>query len=185
MSEIYRKAIASAFLQVCTDKKLQDITTKDITDHCGISRQTFYNYFHDKYEVMSYLFDEAATKVTKPFLEGSGSISQTIKGMMDVALNDRKYFMSIAAMEGQNSFEEYFCDYTIRYYSSIAKDSLGLDHLPDKITFAINFNSYAATKTFIKWIRGGMQESSEFISSQIAECMPDTLKHLITGSTEQ
>jgi AcrR family transcriptional regulator len=35
---------------------MEKITSQDIADHCGASRQTFYNHFHDKQAVIEWIF---------------------------------------------------------------------------------------------------------------------------------
>jgi len=44
---ITKRAIQEAFLAVLNEKSLGKITVKDITDRCGINRNTFYYHFAD------------------------------------------------------------------------------------------------------------------------------------------
>lgn len=42
-----KRAIQNAFLKVLNEKPLGKITVKDITDECGINRNTFYYHYQD------------------------------------------------------------------------------------------------------------------------------------------
>ena len=44
-------AIAFAFKELLLEKSIDKITINDITEKCGINRQTFYYHFHDIYEL--------------------------------------------------------------------------------------------------------------------------------------
>ena len=46
-TSITKRAIQSAFLELLDQRSLSRITVKDITDICGINRNTFYYYFED------------------------------------------------------------------------------------------------------------------------------------------
>lgn len=45
-------AIAFAFKELLLEKSIDKITINDITEKCGINRQTFYYHFHDIYELI-------------------------------------------------------------------------------------------------------------------------------------
>ena len=61
MSEaaVTKKVIADGFRYVMEKKSFDKITISDITDKCGLNRQTFYYHFQDKYELLNW----------KPFAE--------------------------------------------------------------------------------------------------------------------
>ncbi len=49
-----KQAIAAAFAQLSQKKPVDKITVKDLVEHCGISRQTFYYHFQDILDVMEW-----------------------------------------------------------------------------------------------------------------------------------
>ena len=180
MNSIYKNAIAAAFMKVCTNKNMADITTNDITEACGISRQTFYNYFPDKYAVVSYLFDVAAQRITEPLSSGLGTVYSTIHAMLENVQNNRSYYQSIARFQGQNSFEDYFCAYSIAYYAHLIKKYHGEDALTPAIQFEIEFNCYAVTKIFIQWILNGAKDPTEQLAKKMTDAMPSRMKTLLS-----
>ena len=52
MSEITKRALATSLKKLLSQKELTKISIKDITDDCGIQRQTFYYHFADVYDLM-------------------------------------------------------------------------------------------------------------------------------------
>ena len=55
---ITKKALAQSLKELGATKILDKITVADITDHCGVNRQTFYYHFNDKYELLSWIYNQ-------------------------------------------------------------------------------------------------------------------------------
>ena len=47
--------IADALKDLMQSKAFEKISVSDITDYCGIHRQTFYYHFTDKYELLDFV----------------------------------------------------------------------------------------------------------------------------------
>lgn len=52
-----RKEIVQAFLNLLSEYSFEEITVKQIMDMTGLSRQTFYQIFADKEEILEYYLD--------------------------------------------------------------------------------------------------------------------------------
>ena len=52
MKELVKDAIANSFVELAAEKPFKQITIKDILTKCGISKQTFYNYFESSAPMM-------------------------------------------------------------------------------------------------------------------------------------
>ena len=54
MSQLTQKTIVETTMRLVEQKTVKKITIRDIVEACGITRNTFYYYFHDIYEVLEY-----------------------------------------------------------------------------------------------------------------------------------
>ncbi len=54
MSQLTQKTIIEVTMHLVEQKSVKKITVRDIVEACGITRNTFYYYFHDIYEVLEY-----------------------------------------------------------------------------------------------------------------------------------
>ena len=52
MSELTKKALAVSLKKLLSKKELSKITIANITDECGVNRQTFYYHFKDIYDLL-------------------------------------------------------------------------------------------------------------------------------------
>lgn len=51
-----KQILADSFFDLCKTTAIRNIKPQDIADHCGVSRQTFYNHFRDKQEIVEYIW---------------------------------------------------------------------------------------------------------------------------------
>ena len=59
-SEQTKYALAAALKELMTIKPVDKITIHDLTERCGIRRQTFYYHFQDVYDLLRWMFQEEA-----------------------------------------------------------------------------------------------------------------------------
>ena len=62
MSEITKRAFASSLKKMLAKKPLEKIRIIDITEYCGVNRQTFYYHFKDIYDLLEWVYTNEATK---------------------------------------------------------------------------------------------------------------------------
>ena len=172
MREFIRRSLADRFMEYCNEVPLKDIRVKDFIEYAGISRQTFYNYFRDKSDIMNCVFELAAEKV-------AGSMSATMedlyRGTEEMArecLASRKFYVQLARYETQNDFQHYFTRRVEEEYRSMLERSMGTEHLDGRLRQMIHIYSTGACTAFVEWMRGGMKEPPEELAGVIVSCTP-------------
>ena len=63
MANFTERAIIETLNEMLKAHTIDKITVKDLTEACGISRNTFYYHFHDKYDVLTKYFVEQTEAV--------------------------------------------------------------------------------------------------------------------------
>lgn len=63
ITEQTKLALKTAFWELYTQKPLEKITIKDITDTAGYNRGTFYLYYKDVYDIFTQVKDELLDKI--------------------------------------------------------------------------------------------------------------------------
>lgn len=59
-SEHTKRQLADALKQCMAQKPLEKISIREITDRCGLRRETFYYHFSDIYDLLKWMFEEEA-----------------------------------------------------------------------------------------------------------------------------
>ena len=65
MAVFTKIVIMRVFEELLAFKQLDKITVKDITDKCGISRNTFYYHYQDIYQVFQAYIDYSLNEIFK------------------------------------------------------------------------------------------------------------------------
>lgn len=69
MESVTKKRIADALTELMEKKSIDKITVKDVVDHCGITRQTFYYHYQDMFEVLEWIAREKADELLQYSLQ--------------------------------------------------------------------------------------------------------------------
>ena len=63
-----KKRIADSLKELLAKMPMEKITVREIAEHAGVIRPTFYNHFKDKYEVLEYIIRHDLLMPIKPLL---------------------------------------------------------------------------------------------------------------------
>lgn len=131
--------MANAFKRLLEEKTLSKITVEDICAGCGMTRQSFYYHFVDKYDLVNWIFDsEYVSKI-----EGSGKNKDcgSISGFCNYLYDKKEYYSKIIEYEKQNSFFEYCKELIMpvmrRYIEEYSESEETLDFETEIISDAI------------------------------------------------
>ena len=69
MSLTTKRALANSLKKLLSKRSFDKITVKDIVEDCGVNRQTFYYHFHDIYDLIEWIFQDAAEDLIRNGLD--------------------------------------------------------------------------------------------------------------------
>lgn len=80
--------IAETLLKMMKNKSFDNITVKDLTEVCGVSRQTFYYHFQDILDVVEWSARQALQRALEQSLKAKGA-QQAVRYFVDMAVENR------------------------------------------------------------------------------------------------
>lgn len=92
-----KQKIADAFINLCKKKDPGKITVRDIVSECGVSRQTFYYYYEDIYDLVAFAIEGHLQRIAgeSTALDGAlASAEHFIGDIMDCIPMIRRVFES-------------------------------------------------------------------------------------------
>ncbi|MBQ8416550.1 MAG: TetR/AcrR family transcriptional regulator C-terminal domain-containing protein [Clostridia bacterium] len=104
MSQLTKKAIVEVTMQLAEQKPLNKITVRDIVEACGITRNTFYYYFHDIYEVLEEAIDSGFTKLRETW---DDDYEKALFSLLDFCLEYKKLWSSLYRSVGYEGIASY------------------------------------------------------------------------------
>lgn len=81
-----REILAESFLELVERKSINKITITNITDNCHMSQPTFYNHFHDKYDLIVWIYVTRGAEIM-------GQIGADGYQWKDALVDGAKYFI--------------------------------------------------------------------------------------------
>ncbi len=180
-----KKIIADALLELCETKALSKISISDIIEASSVSRQTFYNHFKDKADLIQYIYTERVLVDWTP-----ASMNQTFEYYEHCVATFKRYtkyhnFMKQAClMTGQNCLSDYMTEHCkeldLEYHQKLYRLIHGPDSvIPDALKFATEYNAIASMAVSISWIISDMPSPPEEIAMHIVSMRHVSISGLI------
>ena len=97
---------AQSIKDLMAKQPLDKITVTDIVKHSGMTRQTFYRYFQDKYDLVNWYFEKLADKSFRQ-IGNSSTLKEGLVKKFTFLLNDQIFFMQAFQSKDYNNVENY------------------------------------------------------------------------------
>ena len=168
MSELTKKALVAAAAELLKKKPLDKITIKEITDTCGLTRNTFYYHFQDIYDLAKWTcIDE-----TKKVLDGKKTYDTWQEGLLNIfhaVLENKVLVLNVYRCINRDQLELGLNPLVSGLLLSVIEEkSAGLHVLESDKKFIADFYEYAFVGVMMNWIQNGMQESPEVLVKKIS-----------------
>lgn len=172
-----RQDIVNALIQLMSQKNLNKIYVKDIASQAKITRQTFYRYFQDKYDVINWYYD---TNIETLFVSTNSvaGIRRNLITKFDFYKDHMMFFKNAYQCNDQNSLTNH--EYHRIFVSLSAKitDNTGLDEIgqSQELSYALSYFIHGLLHLTIDWLKAACPLSSEDFANIVIELMPLSVK---------
>lgn len=174
--------IARGLRELMETTPFEDISVGDIARHCQVSRNTFYYYFQDKFDVIHWIFYSEIT----PILERSFSINHWEEGLLALfqyLRENKKFYINILHFHGQNSFVECLMDFYEKLAEKILCQMNGYKQFPPReLKWVCRFYAYGLTGGILDWVKHDMEQDPapivKMISTLFLKSMIDDVSQL-------
>ena len=165
--------IADTMKRLLAKKPLEKIFVAEICREAEIERPTFYYHFKDKYDLMAWMFCQAAydTDVI--------SVESAADGLNQMR---RDYIFYKRAYEdnSQSPMWSYMLEYFVKRYADIAKEKAD-DALDAQTLYDIRLYCYGALGMTREWLLKDNITPAEAVVKMMFHAMPESLKKIYFG----
>ena len=107
-SVITKRALAAALKEMLQTTPLEKISIAEICQRCSLNRKSFYYHFHDKYELVEWIF---AQEIGDALFE---EMQDTIHVQLSLAFcrylyENRAFILNTLHVSGSGTFHDYLC----------------------------------------------------------------------------
>ncbi|CDF31269.1 regulatory protein TetR [Methanoculleus sp. CAG:1088] len=160
MSDQTKQALIASFKKLLETEPFDKITISDITNDCGLSRQTFYYHFRDIFDMIRWIYNsESLNEIGGR--GGYGTWQDKIRELFDYTLNNKSLILGTFNSKCRNDLVGYYMDVSIRKISDIVEMKSDGDIAEKDKKFIASVYAYAFVGIMVDWISDGMKESSE------------------------
>ena len=151
---------------------LEKVRVAKLCEKCGATTPTFYYYFHDKYELVAWMFlqDFAGEYGNQEPGYTPGRLNETTVRMA----RRRKFYQRAFDDHSQNSIVQYLQAFNLQF----AREAV-LHHTEHDLTadqeFAVKYHIYGVVGMFREWLFGDTM-TTEYLTNHFFERTPDFLK---------
>lgn len=167
MKEPMKQRIAQAFTEQLQEKPLEQITVKGLTEQLGISRQTFYYYFHDIYEIIEWIFETESDLI----LSGFSTIDSWQFGyilMLQWVLNHRGLILGCYRSIRRDYVETFMNRILYSYIHQVVEEQAqGMLVTAQQKEFISRFFTLAINAISLEWIGKGMTDNPSDLAEQV------------------
>ena len=158
MANFTERAIKEAFLTLLNERPLNKITVKDITDLCGINRNSFYYHFQDIPSLIQLVFTGEINRIIKEH-PNIDSLESTVEISTSLLLNNRKAIFHIYNSVNRGMFEQYFwqvCEQTVNVYLKTAFSDIEIS--PEDKQVISTYYQCTLFGIVLGWLQRGMKD---------------------------
>ncbi len=155
-----KEILANGLLELCEEIPLESITIKQLLDKTKVSRQTFYNHFKDKNDLIQYIYIE---KIIPRYHDASIDID-FYSSLLDTFKRMKKYhkFMKQAClMNDQNCLRDFIFEHCKEFDLKWHQHLYGDKPMSDALRFATEYHATASSSMTLSWILSDMPASCE------------------------
>lgn len=162
--------LAIAMKEIMKTTPLERISINSIVAECGVSRQTFYRNFHDKYDLIDWYYNELL--IQRFLLTGRGEpYKESWVKKLTFMQSEKDFYMGAYRNQAQNFLREYDAALVIEAYRKYIMKKTG-QSISEDVDFMLELFCRGALVMAIKWVRGKSEDSPERMAEKMIKSMP-------------
>lgn len=169
MAEVMKLWIADKMKDLMKKKSIDKIRITEICEAAEIERSTFYYHFRDKYELVAWIFFQAADRTNVIDIHDAAAGMKQMK-------NDMLFYKRAYEDTSQNALWQYMLEYFVQKYTALAKERSGEATLDTQLLFSIRLYCYGAVGMTKEWVLNDNLTSAETVVTMMFQSMPPKLQ---------
>ena len=152
-----KQVIRSAFVELLNERSLSKIKVKDITDRCGINRNTFYYHYQDVPALVEEICAIQVERIVQEY-PSLNSLEECLDVAMKFILENRRAILHLYYSDNRSTYVNALwrmCDQAVRTYVNtvFGKEKLS----PRDREIIIRYHKCECFGMIVDWINTGMK----------------------------
>ena len=164
--------LAEAMKECMKKAPVEKITVKEITEECGVTRQTFYRNFQDKYDLINWYFDKILIESFEHMGEGQ-TVYESLVNKFQYIQKETLFFRAAFKNDDQNCLRDHDFELITKFYTDRIEGNTG-KKMSDKIRFQLEMYCQGSIYMTVQWVLGNHKATPE----TLARCPQNYVRYL-------
>ena len=164
--------LAASIKECMKTTPVDRITVKDIVEGSGLTRQTFYRNFKDKYDLINWYFDKLVLQSFEQIGMGN-TVGESLTQKFEFILNEKAFFTEAFRSDDYNSVKEHDFELILQFYKDLIARKTSRP-LEEEMEFLLEMYCRGSVYMTEKWVLGGMKDTPRRMSVHL-EVLPHNL----------
>lgn len=175
-NETIKYRLADAAKRSLRDGTVDSLTVSRIAREAGVTRQTFYRNFADKYDLVNWYFDKLLLESFEHM--GSGrTVREGYERKFEFIRQESVFFRAAFRSEAQNSLRDHDLELIVQFFTELMEKKTGSPPTPDE-AFLLEAYCAGAIAMTVRWVLGGMPETPAVLARRMELSLPAPLAEL-------
>lgn len=169
MAQDTKKQLAKALKELMAQKPLAQVTVKDVTERCGIKRQTFYYHFQDIYDLVGWIYRTEAYEGIKEYISCT-TWQQGFAQFLHYIIDNQAFCLNTYHSWETRQFERFVFDFAQALLGQVMTEmaqDVPLVRERDR-QLLVHFYSYGFMGIVKEWLEDGCQQEPEDVVEQLS-----------------
>ena len=147
---VTKQLFADEIIRLAKDRPITQISVTELCRACGTTRQSFYYHFHDKYDLVAWIYLQDLERATKEHQLGPDALYGLLSRMYDKG----DFYRNALLDNSQNNLMAY----VIESQTDILLNALTKKHHgkpTDDLRLAVRYHAYGMLGIIADWLGGG------------------------------
>ena len=168
--------LAEAMKECMKTTPVDNITVTQLTELCGVTRQTFYRNFIDKYDLINWYFDILLHKSFEHMGRGKNIYESLVKKFSYIR-EERVFFSAGFKSADRNNLKDHDFEADSGVLRGLIRQKTG--KMPDEeIGFLLEMYCQSSVYMTVKWVTEGSKMPPERLAELMVKAMPEKISEL-------
>ncbi len=172
---------AETLKEMLLETSMEKIRVTELCRKCGATPPTFYYYFHDKYELVAWIFLQDFSAAYNRKMQGYSPA--TIANALRIMSENKVFYQKAYNESSQNSIDKYIQDFNIKLSTDSIMQRFPNTVISKDMLLTIRYHSYGIMGLFQDWINARITTSGTDFAKFLYEQTPALLKEAFASRT--
>lgn len=174
MNNDIKYKLANAMKECMVSAPVEKITVKEIVDTCGVTRQTFYRNFQDKYDLINWYFDKILAESFRQMGKGE-TVYESLVNKFEYIQMEQLFFRAAFKNDEQNNLKDHDFELIRQFYIDQIEDK-SHRKISEKLLFQLEMYCQGSVFMTTQWVLGNRQYTPQELARLLTDSMPADLE---------